>query len=135
MNTFLKSLRGFGGGFGTSMYIAAFEPILGGGASKPNRFITRTMTDPPRGIQTLAATVPTLTRHAPAIPQYTVLSGACRDGTRARTPVRSRRRGLAMAEPDEVSHDILLIIATALFILFATGLAGPPTVPIIMPPA
>jgi len=30
---------------------------------------------------------------------------------------------------DDVRHDILLIIAVALAILFATGLAGPPKIP------
>ncbi|KUK52828.1 MAG: hypothetical protein XD78_1685 [Desulfotomaculum sp. 46_296] len=37
---------------------------------------------------------------------------------------------------DEVRHDILLIAAIALAILFATGLAGPPGVseqPIVIP--
>gem|GEM_PF-3825119 len=29
---------------------------------------------------------------------------------------------------DEIQHDLLLVISTALFILLATGLAGPPRV-------
>ncbi|MGE5605969.1 MAG: hypothetical protein ACM3YE_09785 [Bacteroidota bacterium] len=42
-----------------------------------------------------------------------------------------------MAIRVDIEHDILLIITTVLFILFATGLAVPseiPTTPIILPP-
>ena len=36
---------------------------------------------------------------------------------------------IALPSREDVQHDLLLIITTALAILFVTGLAGPPRVP------
>ncbi|MBA1336604.1 MAG: hypothetical protein HPY66_3039 [Firmicutes bacterium] len=43
-----------------------------------------------------------------------------------------------MSFQEDCQHDLLLIIATAVFILFATGLAAPVEIPgqtIVIPPA